>query len=379
MSSNGILLVAIIPSIIINAAATTTCSGTCERTATTKHEGVLNYALLGHTIRILPTTNPFTCHQNCFMECRCLSYQISKAGCELTDEDRFSKPASFKERKAYKYYDIKREYHHRNCFCDGHSSSNTTCQNGCCKSQPCLNNGQCKESCDNPRIKLKCICPEGYTGKLCQIKARSCKDYIGNGTNGEYVIIDRDENKLKVICDFGSEKGFAWTLVESFSLLNNPYIQSYPFYISHPLHESNPNWNYYRLSYLHMKDIADVSTHFRATCQFPVEGVNYVDYIRGKLNDTDVLDAKYVASCMKYDYVNIRGHECHNCTAFTVLWSLVHIHVDGYTSNLCTLGRAPDALGGLGDDNFGYYGVPHGKHRCITGITATTQWWFGGP
>ena len=127
------------------------------------------------------------------LECRCLSYQISNAGCELMDEDRSSKPKDFRQKNSYQYYDMRREYYHSE---DPHADSclGAPCENECCKSQPYLNSGQCTELCDNPKLKFNCTCAEGYTGKLYQIKSRSCKDYMNNGTDGKYVIFDKDGN-----------------------------------------------------------------------------------------------------------------------------------------------------------------------------------------
>ena len=353
------------------------CSGQCEKTTIIDDEGFRNYALLGHTFRILTNSKLYACHYNCFMECRCMSYQMSNAGCELLDEDRFSKPASFRAKDGFRYYDIKREsVNQSNILHDGSSCSNTTCQNGCCKSQPCLNNGQCNEYCNNPRLKFNCTCPEGHTGKLCQIKARSCKDYIGYITNGKYVIYSKAGYQIQVFCDFGSEKGFAWTLVESFSLQNNFKVKSYAFFKNRPLNEHNPNWELYRLSHSNMKGIADVSKYFRATCQFPVEGIKYVDYVRGKLSVTKLLKP-LSWQCHKYDYINIRGHQCYNCTAKSWQTTTLHMHLSSYHSHGCTLRRVPGTA--YLEYNFGVYRKKNHHHRCSADQTSTTQWWLGGP
>ena len=147
---------------------------------------------------------------------------------------------------------MRREYHHsKDLLAD--SCLAAPCENKCCKSQPCLNNEQCTVLCDNPKLKFNCICAEGYTGKLCQIKPGSCKDYVNTKTNGKYVIIDKGGNKLNVFCDFLSEKGFAWTLVESFSFENNALIEAAGFSKDKLLSENNHNWVKYRLSHAHMK------------------------------------------------------------------------------------------------------------------------------
>ena len=353
------------------------CSGRCEESKLNPcRDTVQNRALEGHTIKTLTSTNVHTCHYSCFKECRCLFFQISDAGCELMDEDRSSKPEDFQQKTGYHYYDMRREYHHSNDLLR-HSCLDPPCENKCCKSQPCLNNGQCTELCDNPKLKFNCTCAEGYTGKLCQIKARSCKDYINKGTNRKYVIFDKDGNKLKVFCDFLSEKGLVWTLVVSFSLENSDLIRNVSFFMDKPLNENNPNWVKYQLSHTHMKQITKTSMYFRATCQFPMEGVKYVDYLHGRLIDFNLFETE-IFGCTKYEYVNIRGHQCHNCTASsyqTVNW---HMHVDSYWSSICGLGRVPGALSGGDEDKFGWYETVNPNHRCSANSTATTQWWLGG-
>ena len=286
------------------------CSGRCEESKISpSRDAVQNRTLEGHTIKTLTSTNVHTCHYNCFIECRCLFFQISDAGCELMDEDRSLKTEDFQQKTGHQYYDMRRKYHHsKDVLAD--SCLAAPCENKCCKSQPCLNSGQCTELYDNPKLKFNCTCAEGYTGKLCQVKSRSCKDYINNRRNGHFVVFDREGNKLTVYCDFLSEKGLAWTLVELFSLTNNNLVKIASFLKDKPINENNPNWDNYRLSHAHMKQIAKQLAYFRATCQFPIDGVKYVDYLRGRSDDLYLVENKAVGSCVKYEYVNIRGHQC---------------------------------------------------------------------
>ena len=294
------------------------------------------------------------------------------------DEDRFSKPDDFQQKTNNQYYDMRREYHHSEDLLPD-SCLAAPCKIKCCKSQPCLNSGQCSELCDNPKLKFNCTCAKGYIGKLCGIKPRSCKDYINSKTNGKYVVFDKDGNKLNVFCDFLSEKGFSLTLVESFSLDNNYLIKAAAFFKDKPLNGNSPNWIKYRLSRAHMKGIAKRSTYFRATCQFPISGVKYVDYLRGRLSDFNLIPKTEFRGCAKYEYVNIRGHQCYNCTVYTHQTNKEHIHIESYTSRNCGLGHVPGAITGNGEDNFGFYLVVNPDHRCSANSTTTTQWWLGGP
>ena len=42
----------------------------------------------------------------------------------------------------------------------------------------------------------------------------------GEKQSGLYTIIDDSSQSFQVFCDFDSEPGFAWTLIQSFSLSN---------------------------------------------------------------------------------------------------------------------------------------------------------------
>ena len=58
------------------------------------------------------------------------------------------------------------------------------------------------------------------------------------------------------------------------SLENNDAFQLKPFYRHDmPINQDPPEWASYRLSMSCMKSIQDVSTHRRATCNFPTNGV----------------------------------------------------------------------------------------------------------
>jgi len=85
--------------------------------------------------------------------------------------------------------------------------------------------------------------------------------------------------------------------------------------------------------------------------------------------------------CKKYEYINIRGYGCENCTAHFVQKDPWHAHVDSFhgSSKGCQL-KSPQTgavkLPG-GEDNFGFYETVNPVHRCSSGPESTTQWWFG--
>ena len=71
--------------------------------------------------------------------------------------------------------------------CDG----DVTCVNGCCRNNPCQNGGTCTDSC----------------------QAYKAGEEIKTGL---YTVIDDSNQSFQMFCDFDSEPGFAWNLIQSF-------------------------------------------------------------------------------------------------------------------------------------------------------------------
>ena len=188
---------------------------------------------------------------------------------------------------------------------------------------------------------------------------------------------------MTVYCDFSSEPGFVWTLIQSQSLANKASFRFKPFYLTdEPISEDVPNWDAYRLSLSHMKFIRSHTTHWRATCNFPTDVFDFRDYLRSNFDNFDLLDASSDAKgiCMEYEFLNIRGIECSNCTAATWygLYNKVYIshHIDSfYNPQGCEF----DAKSGSvpSEDNFGHYYHTNTNFRCTASPTSTTQIWFG--
>ena len=81
-------------------------------------------------------------------------------------------------------------------------------------------------------------------------------------------------------------------------------------------------------------------------------------------------------TCHKFEFMNIRGHECLNCTA--PLWyekDENSLHTDS-DKNICEFNGKTSAV--YNEDNFGGYGAVNPLHRCSSGPNATTQVWLGG-
>ena len=110
-----------------------------------------------------------------------------------------------------------------------------------------------------------------------------------------------------------------------------------------------------------------------------VEGLKYTDYARAKLEGHDIFGTWWFV-CRHYEYINIRGNNCRDCTALTKQTNGSAWLINSYDSKMkfgCDLdGR----LGGNGhENNFGVYrnATIHPDHRCSSSPASTTQYWFG--
>ena len=176
-----------------------------------------------------------------------------------------------------------------------------------------------------------------------------------------------------------SEPSFVWTLIQSFSLAKKDTFENKPFGVNFEINNDKKkvDWNGYRLSLSQMKSLADHSTHLRATCNFSTDGLQYTDYARAKLAGHDIFGNWTI--CQMYEYVNIRGINCSNCTALTRQKSNTSWTIRSYRTK--EKGCEFDGTqGGIDAEyNFGEYG--DGKvnptHRCTSSNASTTQHWFG--
>ena len=98
----------------------------------------------------------------------------------------------------------------------------------------------------------------------------------------------------QTFCDFTSENGFVWTLLESFSLANNNDFKTQPFLKDYPVSQNSFRWNKFRLSWSIMNSTLSHSTHFRATCNFKTDGLITTDYWRAKTAYLNILQLNSV-------------------------------------------------------------------------------------
>ncbi|KAJ7363613.1 hypothetical protein OS493_009775 [Desmophyllum pertusum] len=208
-------------------------TGNCEKISLNVHrDAVLDSEFVDHVFHNSVTSSPVQCFNWCTQDCRCLSlnYKENNEGkyCELNEGNHFTNKSSLKHSPGSSYYNLRREYGAKIrggiASCDG----DVTCTNGCCKNNPCLNGGTCKEICEPKSVRYNCSCPAPFVGKHCEIQLRkSCQDYkaAGENTSGLYEVIDNSNRTFQVFCDFHSEPGFAWNLIQSFSLANKDLVK----------------------------------------------------------------------------------------------------------------------------------------------------------
>ena len=236
--------------------------------------------------------------------------------------------------------------------------------------------------CDVTKRRFNCTCLPAFGGHRCQFKPRSCAHVMKFSklkTNGIYHIMDYNNILFPVYCDFGSEPGMAWTLIQSHSFQNNDPFKEKPFYMHDmPINQDAPEWNSYRLSMSRITSIQKFSTHWRATCNFPTDGVDYRDYWRVSLTNLDLLVKRpKPISCVFAELINVRGNSCTKCTVLTGYGEGMSLHMNSWFSYSegCEFDGQP---GGLhNEDNFGHYGFTNPAFRCTSSVNSTSQFWLG--
>ena len=216
--------------------------------------------------------------------------------------------------------------------------ANRPCSYKCCEENPCSNGGTCTELCHHAKQKFNCTCANGFFGTFCEKKSpTSCKKLQLQAKKPKrsfvYTLYDpATKSFYQTFCDFTSENGFVWTLLDSFSLANKNHYNAQPLFKDYSVNQDSFKWKTFRLSLPIMNSTLSHSTHFRATCNFNTDGLVTRDYLRGKTTDLNILLLKK-DSCEKMEYINIRGYDCYNCTAFISQTTSWHIHSDSYFAN----------------------------------------------
>ena len=218
--------------------------------------------------------------------------------------------------------------------------------------------------------------------KPTSFRPTSCVDYLRRGISesGRYKLYDQSGKSYAAYCDMKSELDTAWTMVMSWTLVNRRLsaFLKIPFKYNSPQNEDNLNWDLYRLSLARMRFLQGQSTHWRATCSYPINGIDFRDYLRGNFKDFNIIDYVGGGTCKKVEYINIRGHVATDLTV--PFWQKLNtwtLHTDS-TYTHCQFKVAKSGAV-REEDNFGWYASGMStKFRCTQGTQSTTQWWFGG-
>ena len=238
---------------------------------------------------------------------------------------------------------------------------------------------------------FECKCKNGCYGDTCQaFKPTTCQDYwtVPKPSSGIYKVYDSNGNAFQVFCDFDSEKGIAWTLVTSCRRDQTPvsFLQTFS---AANINVVGSEWANYHLSKAAMSFVSQTSTHWRVTCEYNTLGVDYVDYIRSKINETSLLTYQdiglsYANRCSKVEYANVRGRQCEHCTVAILQYAAYNMHISHPVGSIygCDIKTSDFAEGcGSNEHYFGYFkdgNCVTGHNRCAATSDSTTQFWFGG-
>ena len=166
----------------------------------------------------------------------------------------------------------------------------------------------------------------------------------------------------------------------SFSFSNKGDFANKDFQEDYPINQNAFAWDNFRLSLSRITTTSLLSTHMRATCKFDMHGLNYTDYLKAALSEINPITSLSFDKCHRYEYINIRGYSCSNCTANFYQSRRFHSHVDSYFGTYidhCEL-KTPVAVGSsTREDNLGNYKTFNPIHRCSSSDDSTTQWWLG--
>lgn len=197
--------------------------------------------------------------------------------------------------------------------------------------------------------------------------------------NGVYEIREKTTQRpYSVYCDFTSEPGSVWTLIQSmaYSKAANFKLRSYAE--DNSINEANPNFDNYKMSRDQIETLKTTSTHWRITCNLqPTGAVDYNDYVRGRMNAIDITNYVGKGICKTIEFIGIRGHQFTNCN---IPWwqkkgQMLHTDPTHSRWKKCVAPAIPHEV--TGEDNFGFYAVVDPKHSCVASPTSTTNTWIG--
>ncbi|XP_001633243.2 uncharacterized protein LOC5512901 [Nematostella vectensis] len=368
---------------LVKHASSQTCpQGVCYGGTYKATERKQGHYLVGFSYKNLSTVRHAQgCFSACVNECQCRSYQVSSSGCELLEEDRYSKPSNFSSNPDYSYYDLQQKIIPSTSYL----ANPAVCRNGCCLFNFCLNGGTCREKCDHPKTKLVCECPAHASGKRCEVfLPKTCLDFYKqsnvstNPTRGVYTLFKNNNiGTLDVYCDFTPPKK-AWVLIESFALKYNLEFKNKSFLENYRVNQAVPNHKKYRLSRVKMERLRATAVSYRVTCKFLTrENVTDRDYLEGRLTEWKITeeesDYPSTGFCKRVTYADIEGHSCTNCT-LALFQKPGKWHVHSTPRLGCDL-QPPSYT--VIHDAFGWYNPVRSTFLCTDSQDSTTAYWLG--
>ena len=265
---------------------------------------------------------------------------------------------------------------------EGHCVIDINC---CLSSSPCYHGGTCVPSPSQDQ-RFICKCRPGFKGKFCEKRITTCRDYDGNRIPGNYTIVDKNDNPYLVFCDFSINNGYAWTLIQSYSLENKNVFAS-PFTKNMPRNENKflDLWTDYRLSFERMAYIHEHSLTWRITCNYDTQGLSYyVDFVRASTADLSLFTlSTKEGQCVPVQRIAITGYICKDCRAHMVQSKELPLHFYGKASIACGFKKFPQDGQTFCSDNetqedyFGNYNCTNPFHKCSSSSSSTTQTWLG--
>ncbi|XP_046863727.1 uncharacterized protein LOC124457543 isoform X2 [Xenia sp. Carnegie-2017] len=320
-------------------------------------------------LRNISTSSMHHCLHNCFEESSCLSFQICGTVCQLLSTNTNERSLEEDDQCIY--------------FTTNMSSirfMSKYCTESFKFSSYCFNNGTCQKS-DAPYTETCnfCECKEGFVGKRCEKKAKSCQNFHGQ-SDGWYTIFTNENRMVKVFCQFDSVN--VWTLVTSYSFKLRAQYRYQPYYKSFSRNEKNETLEDHRLSFNAMMSIKeDGNTLWRITCSYGDKDWNKTDLVVATHENAPILKQNNNgAVCLNVSFIDIKGYNCKDCSIPFWQDDAQIFHTDNTQhETMCNLKNFQSSVcsGGTGEDNFGFYVCYDTTHRCASSDNATTQLWFG--
>ena len=143
------------------------------------------------------------------------------------------------------------------------------------------------------------------------------------------------------------------------------------------LNAENPNWDAYRLPSSQMEELKSSQSHWRITCNFPTQGLDYKNYVQASFTQFDVLSFMGENVCKTVEYMSVKGHNCSLCSVAWWQGNTGFLHHDLSYGN-CEFESSARKVSIVNADYFGYYRHADNSFPCSRDNSSSTNHWFGG-